>query len=120
MFVHVVAVHQLLAQSIPLRHGSKVLGCPSAAKSVTGLRILNQPINHPLKVLVLGKVDPFHLCGLHLLLQHLRVVCGNKYTVGVLESVLDHLLCSIVEHGADFGLVHSIGQTKIFLHAKEN
>jgi hypothetical protein len=69
-----------------------------------------------LKVLVLGQVDPFHLRGLYLLLHHLRVVCGNIYATGMLEGIL----CSIVEHGAGFGLAISVGQTKMFLHAKEN
>jgi hypothetical protein len=71
-------------------------------------------------VLVLGQVDSFHLSGLHLLLQHMSVVCGNKCATSVLEGVLDHLQCSIVEHGACFGLANSVGETKMFLHAKEN
>jgi hypothetical protein len=42
----------------------------------------------------------------------LNVVYGNRYAPGVLEGVLDHLLCSVVEHGAGFGLANSIHQTK--------
>jgi hypothetical protein len=121
--VRVVAVHQLLTQlvlSVPFRHNSKVLGCPPVAEPVTDLRILNQPIDCPLKVLVLGQIEPFHLRGLHLLLQHMRVVYGNRYAAGMLEGVLDHLSCNIDEHGASFGLANSIGQTKMFLHGKEN
>jgi hypothetical protein len=38
----------------------------------------------------------------------------------MLEGVLDHLSCSIVEHGAGFDLANSVGQMKMFLHAKEN
>jgi hypothetical protein len=36
------------------------------------------------------------------------------------EGVLDHLPYNIIEHGLGFGLTNSIGQTKMFLHAKEN
>jgi hypothetical protein len=87
---------------------------------VPGIRILNQPIDRPLKVLVLGQLNLFHLHGLHLLLQHLCVVCGNRYTAGMLEGVLDNLVCNIVEQGGSFGLVNSVGQTKMFLHTEEN
>jgi hypothetical protein len=34
--------------------------------------MLNQPIDPPLKVLLLGQIDPMDLYGLHLLLQHLH------------------------------------------------
>jgi hypothetical protein len=44
--------------------------------------------------------------------------CGNRYAAGVLEGVLDHLPCSIVEHEAGFILANSVGQAKIFLHEK--
>jgi hypothetical protein len=110
--VHAVVVHQLLAYPI--------LGHPLAKELVSGLWILNQPIDYPLKVLVLGQVDSFHLCGLHLLLQHMRVVCGNKYAMSMLEGILDHLPCNIVEHGAGVGHANSVGQTNMFLHGKEN
>jgi hypothetical protein len=71
-------------------------------------------------VLVLGLIDLFHLRGLHLLLQHLRVVCNNRYAAGMLESELDHLPCSIIEHEAGFDLANSVSQTKMYLYAKEN
>jgi hypothetical protein len=71
-------------------------------------------------VLVLGQIDPYDLHGFHLLLHHLRVVCGNKYAIGVRKGVLDHLPCNIVEHGAGFGHTNSVGQMKMFLYAKEN
>jgi hypothetical protein len=71
-------------------------------------------------VLALGQLDPFHLCGPHLLLQHPRVVCGNRYAAGMLEDILDHLSCSILEHEAGFGFANSVGQIKIFMHAKVN
>jgi phytoene dehydrogenase-like protein len=118
--VWAVAVHRHLAQLVPLRDGSKVLRRSPVAELVPVLRILNQPIDCPLNVLVLGQVDPFHLCGLHLLLQHMRVVYGNRYAAGMFEGILDHLLCSIVEHGVDFSLANSVSQTKMFMHAKEN
>jgi hypothetical protein len=40
--------------------------------------------------------------------------------MGVLEGVLDQLPCSIVEHEAGFNFANYVGQTKMFLHAKEN
>jgi hypothetical protein len=40
--------------------------------------------------------------------------------MGVLEGILDHLSCSIVEHEASFSLTNSVVQVKMFLHAKEN
>jgi hypothetical protein len=49
---------------------------------------LNQPIVCLLNLLALGEIDPFHLCGLHLLLQHLRVVRGNRYAVACLKASL--------------------------------
>jgi hypothetical protein len=73
--VHVIAVHRLIAQpvlSVPLQHGSKLIRRSPAAEPVPGLQILNQPIDRPLKVLVLSQIDLMDLCGLHLLLQHLR------------------------------------------------
>jgi hypothetical protein len=73
-----------------------------------------------MKVLVLGQIDPLHLCGRHLLLQQLHIVYGNGYAAAMLEGVLDHLPCSIVEHRAVLGLANSVGQTKMFLYAKEN
>jgi hypothetical protein len=40
--------------------------------------------------------------------------------MGMLEGVLEHLLCSIIEHEAGFNLANSVVQAKMFLHAKEN
>jgi hypothetical protein len=57
-----------------------------------------------------AKEKEFHLC----------VVCGNRYAVGMLEGIFDHLACNNVEHEAGFDLANSVGQTKMFLHAKEN
>jgi hypothetical protein len=70
-----VAVHILLTYpvlSVPLRHDTKLVGCPIAAESVPNLRILRQPIDVPLKVLLLSQIDPMDLGGLHLSLQHMR------------------------------------------------
>jgi hypothetical protein len=85
MCVHAIAVHRLLAHPvlpILLRHGSKFIRRPLVAQPVPGLRILNQPIDRPLKVLVLGQIDPVDLGGLHLPLQHLRTkenyICMSK------------------------------------------
>jgi hypothetical protein len=50
----------------------------------------------------------------------MRVVYGNRNVVGVLEAVLNHLACSIVEDEVGFVLVNSIGQAIMFMHAKEN
>jgi hypothetical protein len=119
--VHAIAVHWRLAQSILpvlLWDNSKVVGRPLATEPVSGLHIFNQPIDRPKKVLVLGRVDLVHLRGLHMLLQHLHVVCGNRYAPGVLEGVLDHLLCIVVEHGVGFSLANSVHQTKMFLPCK--
>jgi hypothetical protein len=73
--VRAAAVHRVLAHlflPVLLGHGSKLVGHLIAAKSVLGLRILHQPIDVPLKVLLLGQIDPIDLGGLlHLLLQHL-------------------------------------------------
>jgi hypothetical protein len=60
------------------------------------------------------------LRGLRLLLQHLRVANSNRYQSCVLESILDHLSCNVVEHEAGFDLANSVHQTKMFLHAREN
>jgi hypothetical protein len=77
-----VAVHRGLAlpvQPVPLRHDSKLVGRPVAVEPVLGLLILNQPIDPPpLKVLLLGQIDPVDLGGL----QHLRAeknyICMSK------------------------------------------
>jgi hypothetical protein len=50
----------------------------------------------------------------------MRIVGGNKYAAGVLEGVLNHLPCSIVEDEAGFVLANSFGQEIMFLYAKEN
>jgi hypothetical protein len=50
----------------------------------------------------------------------MRVVCGNRYAAGVLEGVLDHLVCIIVELEAGFSLANSVGQMQMFPHAEEN
>jgi hypothetical protein len=75
VFIHAVAVHRglsLLVLPVSLQHGSKLIGRPVATEPVLGLWMLNQPIDPPLKVLLLGQIDPMDLYGLHLLLQHLR------------------------------------------------
>jgi hypothetical protein len=72
--INTVAVHRGLALSVrlvPLGHGSELIGRPLLAEPVLGLQRLNQPID-PLKVLLLGQIDPMDLGGLHLPLQHLR------------------------------------------------
>jgi hypothetical protein len=50
----------------------------------------------------------------------MRVVCGNRYAAGMLEDILEHLLCSIVEYEAGFVLINSVSQAKMFLHVKKN
>jgi hypothetical protein len=40
--------------------------------------------------------------------------------MGVLEGVLNHLLCGIVEDEVGFLLANIVGQAIIFMHAKEN
>jgi hypothetical protein len=89
----------------------------TSRRASTRPSVLNQPSDRPVKVLVLGQIDPFHLRGLHLLLQHLHVVRGKKYAADILEDALNHLSWSIVEHEVGFGLANSVD---LFLHAKEN
>jgi hypothetical protein len=83
--IHAIVVHRLLTHPVllvPLQHGSKLVRCPLATKPVVGLRILHQPIDLPLKVLLLGQIDPVDLGGLDLQLQHLRAkenyICMSK------------------------------------------
>jgi hypothetical protein len=83
--IRAVAVHRGLALSVHpilLQHGSELVGRQVAVESVPGLRILSQPIDPPLKVLLLGQIDPMDLSGLHLPLQHLRgkknYICMSK------------------------------------------
>jgi hypothetical protein len=51
---------------------------------------------------------------------YMRVVSGNRYAAGVLEGILDHLACSIIEDKVGFILANSVGQAIMFLHVKEN
>jgi hypothetical protein len=123
MSILTVAVHQWLAQPILpvlLWDDSEVIGRPPAAQLVLSLWILNQPIDRTMNVLVLGQVDPMRPCGLHLLLQHIHVVNSNRYQACMYADVLDHLSCSVVEHGADIDLANSVHQAKVFLHVRKN
>jgi hypothetical protein len=83
--VRVVEVHQLLAHPVlpvSLRHSSKLVRRPIATEPVPDLWIIHQPIDVPLKVLLLGQIDPVDLGGLHLPLQHLHAkenyICMSK------------------------------------------
>jgi hypothetical protein len=38
----------------------------------------------------------------------------------MLEGVLDHLACSIVEEEVGYVLANSVGQAIMFMHVKEN
>jgi hypothetical protein len=71
--VRVVAVHQGLALPVLFRHGSELVRRPVVVEPVPNLLILNQPVDLPLKVLLLGQIYPVDLGGLHLPLQHLCV-----------------------------------------------
>jgi hypothetical protein len=51
---------------------------------------------------------------------HLHVVGGNRYAIGVLEGILNHLPCGIIEDEVGFLLTNIVGQAIMFLHAKEN
>jgi hypothetical protein len=84
VLIYTIVVHRGLAlpvQPVLLRHGSKLIGCLVATEPIPGLWILNQPIA-PLKVLLLGRIDPVDLGGLYLPLQHLRAkkkyICMSK------------------------------------------
>jgi hypothetical protein len=50
----------------------------------------------------------------------MHVVYGNRNVAGVLEAILNHLVCGIVENEAGLVFVNSIGQAIMFMHAKEN
>jgi hypothetical protein len=71
MSIYVIAMHQLLAHLVLLgllRHGSKLVERPPVVEPVSSLQILHQPINIPLKVLLLDQIDLMYQGGLHLLL----------------------------------------------------
>jgi hypothetical protein len=38
----------------------------------------------------------------------------------MLEGVLNHLACNIIEDEPDFDLANSVGQAIMFLHVKDN
>jgi hypothetical protein len=76
-----IVVHQLLAHLvplIPLQHDSKLVGRPIALERVPGLRILHQPIDVSLKVLLLGQIDLVYLGELHLLCAKDNYICMSK------------------------------------------
>jgi hypothetical protein len=56
----------------------------------------------------------------HLLLEHLCVVVGDGVTVDVLEYVLYESTSHVVEHEACIRIGHTISQTKMFLHRRNN
>jgi hypothetical protein len=77
-----IVVHQCLAQPVlpvPLQVGFELRGRPPPAQPVSGLWILGQPIDQPLKVQLLGQVDAMRQRGLHLLLQELQCLKPLKY-----------------------------------------
>jgi hypothetical protein len=43
-----------------------------------------------------------------------------RYATSVLEGILNHVLCGIIEDEVGFILATAVGQAKTFLHAKEN
>jgi hypothetical protein len=45
---------------------------------------------------------------------------ATKNAMGVLEGVLNHLACNIVEDEVDFILGNSVRQAIMFLYGKEN
>jgi hypothetical protein len=47
-------------------------------------------------------------------------VGGNRYAVDVLEGILNHLPCDIVEDEIGFILANAVGQVIIFMDVKEN
>jgi hypothetical protein len=83
--VRAIAMHRFLdhlVMPVLLRHNSKLVERPIAVEPVPSLWILHQPIDVPLKVLLLGQIDPVDMCGLHLPLQHLcakdNYICMSK------------------------------------------
>jgi hypothetical protein len=72
--VRVIVVHQRLAPSVVpifLREGSELHGRPPLEHRVPSLRIYDESIDLPLKLLLLGQVEIVHLAGFYRLLQHL-------------------------------------------------
>jgi hypothetical protein len=121
--VHAIVVHRRLAQPVlpvPLQDGSELHGRPPPAQPVPGLRILDQPIDQPLKVLLLGQVDAMCQRGLHLLLQDLRVEHGDRYQAGMLDGILDHLTRNLVDDNVGHVFANAFRQTKMFLREREN
>jgi hypothetical protein len=119
--IYIVVVHQHLALSvvpIPLWEGSELLACPPLTHRILGPRILNEPIDLPKKVLLLGQVNVMCLVGLYRLLWHLQVVQGSM--VGMFDSILYHFMCSLVEDNVSHVFANAFRQTKIFLRAREN
>jgi hypothetical protein len=93
---------------------------PTTRTCIPGLRIFDEPINLPLKLLLLGQVDVVRLAGLYRLLHHLRVVQGDRYKVGMSNGVLYHFTHILVEDNVSHFFANAFHQTKIFLRASEN
>jgi hypothetical protein len=93
VLVRTVVVQALLAPliySIPIRDGPKLKRCPPPTHPIESRRILHQSIDLPLNVLLLGQVEALRSLGVHVQLQHLCVVVGDRLEVGMLEAILDH------------------------------
>ena len=123
MSICAVAVQPRLAlpvPSVPVRDGPKLRRRPPPAQPIPSLRILDQPIDFPLKVLFFSQVEVLRLFGCHWLLQHLRVVVGDRLAPGVFKCVLDHPPSCSVEHEACRFLGNIVIQTKMFLQRRNN
>jgi hypothetical protein len=118
-----VAVHRHLAPSIVLillQEGSELQRRTPLIHRVPDLRNFDEPIDLPLKSLLLGQVGVVHLAGLYQLLQHLRVVQGDRYKAGVFDGILYHFMHSLVKDNVSHFFANAFRQTKIFLHTREN
>jgi hypothetical protein len=118
-----VVVHRRLAPSVvpvPLYEGYELRGHPPLAHCVLGLRIFDEPIDLPLKLVLLGQVDVMRLTRLYRLLQHLRVVQCGRYKAGVFDGILYHFSCGLVEDNVNHFYANAFRQMKIFMCAREN
>jgi hypothetical protein len=95
-------------------------GCPPPAHPIPSLQILHQPIQFPLKVLLLRQVEALSSFFHHLLLQHLRVVLGDELAPCMLECVLYDSMSHVVDLEACIRIGRTLNQTKMFLHRRNN
>jgi hypothetical protein len=73
------------------------------------LAIATRAVNHPYLKMVITRMCHFF-----------NGISKTVIDVSELDELHKENFCSVVEHEAGFDLSNSVGQTKMFLHAKEN